>query len=83
MKSTAPIPDLPPPLAALLRRASAPGGTCALDPSVPRAVWERALLGPAEEFLRRPGKEVRARLVHAGWRLGGGPSGCVMSWCQA
>jgi geranylgeranyl pyrophosphate synthase len=73
VKVTAPIPPTAPardddtPLAAALRSAAV-----GFDPSVPRAVWERALLGPAEEFLRRPGKEVRARLLRAGWRLGGG-----------
>jgi geranylgeranyl pyrophosphate synthase len=72
VKLTAPALDSPRPLAAALRRASAPDGICPLDPSVPDAVWERALIGPAEEFLRRPGKEVRARLVEAGWQLGGG-----------
>lgn len=40
--------------------------------SVPLAVWELALLGPAREFLGRPGKAFRARLVHAGWELAGG-----------
>lgn len=40
--------------------------------AVPTAVWEQALLGPAREFLSRPGKAFRARLVRAGWELAGG-----------
>ncbi len=40
--------------------------------AVPVAVWEQALLGPAREFLGRPGKAFRARLVQAGWELAGG-----------
>jgi geranylgeranyl pyrophosphate synthase len=43
-----------------------------LSKSLPRHLWERALLGPAREFLRRPGKQFRARLVQAGWTLAGG-----------
>lgn len=38
----------------------------------PRRLWEQALLGPLREFLARPGKEFRARLVEASFRLGGG-----------
>ena len=41
------------------------------DAAVPAAVWEQALLGPAREFLSRPGKAFRARLVRAGWELAG------------
>lgn len=39
---------------------------------VPPVLWERALLGPLREFLSRPGKELRARLVELGFVLGGG-----------
>jgi geranylgeranyl pyrophosphate synthase len=46
------------------------------EPVLPRRLWERALLGPAGEFLRRPGKGLRGRLVESGWALaGGGPDG--------
>ncbi|HKE15477.1 MAG TPA: polyprenyl synthetase family protein [Kofleriaceae bacterium] len=46
------------------------------EPVLPRRLWERALLGPACEFLRRPGKGLRGRLVESGWALaGGGPEG--------
>ncbi len=38
---------------------------------VPARVWEQALLGPAREFLERPGKQFRARLVGISWRLAG------------
>lgn len=48
------------------------GGASALDPSVPDAVWQRALVEPASLFLARPGKDLRARLVAAGFALGGG-----------
>ncbi|MEJ7602708.1 MAG: polyprenyl synthetase family protein [Kofleriaceae bacterium] len=47
-------------------------GTIELDPEVPVAVWERALVGPASLFLARPGKDLRARLVSAGFTLAGG-----------
>jgi geranylgeranyl pyrophosphate synthase len=57
---------------AALDRALAAGGASELDPSVPAAVWRRALAGPAAEFLARPGKQLRATIVHAGWALGGG-----------
>jgi geranylgeranyl pyrophosphate synthase len=36
-------------------------------------VLRRALFGPVDEFLGRPGKEFRSRLVAAGWTLAGGP----------
>ena len=39
---------------------------------VSRALWERALGGPAREFLRRPGKGLRGRLVESAFRLAGG-----------
>ena len=55
---------------ARVRRARA--GASAPDPHVPDAVWHRALTGPAEEFLARPGKELRASLVRIGWLLAGG-----------
>jgi geranylgeranyl pyrophosphate synthase len=62
------------PLLATLDDALAPGGAAALDPSVPAAVWTAALVGPAAAFLARPGKDLRAKLVRAGWRLGGAPA---------
>ncbi len=40
---------------------------------LPRHLWEQALLGPVREFLRRPGKLFRARLVETCWILAGGP----------
>lgn len=64
-------PPLPAPLAAL-ERAFAPDGASSLDPEVPAALWRRALVGPAGEFLARPGKALRATIVRAGWMLGGG-----------
>jgi len=40
--------------------------------TVADAIWESALLGPAREFLSRPGKSFRGNLVAAAWELGGG-----------
>ena len=42
-----------------------------LGSDLPREHLERVLLGPAREFLSRPGKAFRARLVEIGWALGG------------
>ena len=61
-----------PPLLAALERAFASDGVSPLDSEVPVALWRRALAGPAAEFLARPGKELRASIVRAGWALGGG-----------
>jgi geranylgeranyl pyrophosphate synthase len=55
-----------------LDRALSPGGASALDPAVPAALWRRALAGPAEDFLARPGKALRSSIVRGGWMLGGG-----------
>jgi geranylgeranyl pyrophosphate synthase len=60
-----------PALLAALDEALAPGGTSAADPTVPAALWDAALAGPAAAFLVRPGKDVRARLVRAGAALAG------------
>ncbi|HEX4353305.1 MAG TPA: polyprenyl synthetase family protein, partial [Polyangiales bacterium] len=43
--------------------------------SVPRAIWDEALLDPLRDFLQRPSKRFRARLVELGYRLGGGRDG--------
>jgi geranylgeranyl pyrophosphate synthase len=51
--------------------SGAPGGQGQFA-GLSRALWEKALLGPARQFLQRPGKEFRARLVAMGWRLAGG-----------
>jgi len=54
------------PLAALLSRVrAAPTG-------VPAPLWEAALVGPTAEFLNRPGKKFRGRLVSLAWALAGG-----------
>lgn len=42
------------------------------DAGLPAHLWERALLAPAREFLCRPGKRFRARLVEACWAVAGG-----------
>ncbi len=65
------------PLAQALDAALGPGGVAELDPTVPAEVWRTALVGPAAAFLDRPGKDLRARLVRAGYVLGGGdPAAC-------
>jgi len=71
MKALATPADRSAPVTAL-ERALARGGVSELDPAVPVSLWRRALAGPAGEFLARPGKELRSRLVLAGWTLGGG-----------
>jgi geranylgeranyl pyrophosphate synthase len=43
-----------------------------IEPRVPRAVWEAALLGPARDMLNRPGKGFRQALVSLSWRLARG-----------
>lgn len=58
----------------LLARAFSelPGDGGAGEDRLPRHLWERALLGPAREFLRRPGKGLRGRLVDSAFALAGG-----------
>jgi geranylgeranyl pyrophosphate synthase len=63
------------PAAALVARAAAPHRLDALldcDVGSAHAAVHAALLGPTLEFLARPGKALRARLVEMGWALGGG-----------
>lgn len=43
--------------------------------TVPYELWKRALLGPAHEFLRRPGKEFRSKLTQLAWQGAGGGTG--------
>jgi len=38
---------------------------------VPQPLWESALIGPIHEFLSRPGKRFRSRLVDLSWKLAG------------
>ena len=38
---------------------------------VPWKIWGKALHGPLADFLGRPGKEFRSRMVEYGWRLAG------------
>jgi geranylgeranyl pyrophosphate synthase len=64
-----------PTLVAALDEALSPAGAVALDREVPGPVWSAALAGPAAAFLARPGKDLRAMLVRAGFRLGGAPAG--------
>jgi geranylgeranyl pyrophosphate synthase len=39
---------------------------------VPPQLWDAALLGPLSDFLNRPGKEVRGKMVELGYALSGG-----------
>ncbi len=41
------------------------------DHGLPPDLWDAALVGPLSDFLSRPGKEFRARLVRLGWELSG------------
>jgi geranylgeranyl pyrophosphate synthase len=52
-------------LAALLRAVHP------APPGVPQGLWEDALVRPVREFLARPGKRFRARLVELSWRASG------------
>lgn len=63
---------------AALERAWQRDGASALDDRVPLDVWRRALLGPAETFLARPGKHLRAMLVDTAWKVGGGHDGSAV-----
>lgn len=54
----------------LAQRFGARGGEPAAD-GVPLALWQKALLDPLCEFLSRPGKEFRARMVALAWELAG------------
>lgn len=52
--------------------ASALDDLLALDgEALPWELWREALHGPLRDFLGRPGKEFRAQLVAAAWKLGG------------
>jgi len=65
--------ELPlPALLVTLDEALDDGGVASLDRAVPSAVWRAALVEPAAGFLARPGKDLRARFVRAGWMLAGG-----------
>ncbi len=56
-----PVPEI----VRLLERSFAQTG-------VPDTLWDEALLDPLRDFLARPSKRFRARLVEHGFRLGGG-----------
>ncbi len=72
-----PIPSQLPRALAALERAARPDGASPFPPEVPSEVWRRALIGPAAEFLARPGKELRTTIVETGWILGGGAPGAM------
>jgi geranylgeranyl pyrophosphate synthase len=69
-------------LAALVARHFAERPTGGAYPDLGRPLtalahelWQRSLLGPASEFLRRPGKQLRARLCATAWTVSGGDAG--------
>jgi geranylgeranyl pyrophosphate synthase len=52
------------------------GGALPDQPAaLPHELWQRSLLGPASDFLRRPGKLFRSRLCAAAWIISGGDAG--------
>jgi geranylgeranyl pyrophosphate synthase len=62
-----PIPALTAPRLALLQQLEVQRGD-----GLPQRLWQQALLGPLQEFLSRPGKASRARLVELAYALAGG-----------
>lgn len=66
-------------LAQLLREDLTPVPALDAEPwsalKVPPELWERALSRPLTDFVERPGKELRARVVELSWMLGGGRPG--------
>lgn len=66
-----------PPLVRALLDAVAEGGAAALPTDVPAELWQRALVGPAGDFLARPGKEFRARLTALSYAGMGGEAGTM------
>lgn len=54
----------------LAQRFGARSAESAAD-AVPLALWQKALLDPLCDFLSRPGKEFRARMVTLAWELAG------------
>ncbi len=75
MNNTARKLDSVSPVLDLLDRQFAGSSLGALLPAdsepIPWRLWEQALYGPLRDFLERPGKEFRARLVCAAWTLAG------------
>jgi geranylgeranyl pyrophosphate synthase len=63
-----------PEIVRLLERSFAERGraSAAFVAGVPSELWDDALLDPLREFLARPSKGVRGRLVELGFRLAGG-----------
>lgn len=59
-------------LVELLDRSAAQRARDPLLSAVPLALWNEALFDPLREFLARPSKGFRARLVELGFRLAGG-----------
>lgn len=60
-----------PEIVRLLERSFSERGTAAKS-GVPSELWDDALLDPLREFLARPSKGIRGRLVEFGYRLAGG-----------
>lgn len=64
----------PPEILQLLDRSFTEGGRTAdaFVGGVPQQLWDDALLDPLREFVARPSKGIRGRLVELGYRLAGG-----------
>jgi geranylgeranyl pyrophosphate synthase len=60
---------------ALLERSLSQRSRDPLLSAVPAQLWDEALLDPLREFLGRPSKRFRARLVELGYRLAAGGDG--------
>ena len=54
-----------------------------LEDRLPAPLLERTLAGPLREFLARPGKQLRARLVGLSWTLAGGKGDPPEGLCLA
>ena len=70
-RAAIPVPEI----VALLERSIGQRSRDPLLAAVPAQLWEEALLDPLREFLGRPSKRFRARLVELGFRLAAGGEG--------
>ena len=75
--ATQPAAKLPDLVSLLERTFLRDGPSDGVLAQVPRALWDEALLEPLREFLARPSKQFRARLVELGFRLAGGDKGAL------
>ena len=52
-------------------------------PTVPQRLWDEALNNPAEQFLSRCGKRIRAAIVNESFRLAGGDGDAPQADCRS